>query len=216
MSQKSGSGSAPYESPIQISVFKIVPGSTLHVRMLSPEVDGLFIHWRRGGGVYCDPDTCCTGVHKADRFWRGFIAAEVYEHIRKRWIPTCFPVTERLELDFRHRYKRGQTWKIRQLVEANHKKQPLRGELVEEFPANTMPGVFPILPVIRTVYHAPLARLGQKNPMPDAVLVAPSAAPPPKGTIKEDVEMDPAEWKRLRKQYELDKEKLSNGAGIQK
>lgn len=201
MHTQNGSGSAPREAQIRIEVYKVPEGSPVHVRMLSGQVDGLFAHWGPTRGQYCQPNVCCTSVQKPKRFWRGFVAAEVWCAVRKKWMPICFPITERLELDFRHRYKRGQTWQILQGKTEGKKHQPVRGKLVEENPSDSVPQAFPILPVLKTVYHCATLELGCKNPMPDIVLVTASDGPAPRGTVEESKPASPDDWEKFRQQY---------------
>jgi len=205
---------APENPKVRIEVFTIALGVPYHVRMLSGEVSGLFFHWKRGGGTYCDPGTCCTEVPRPGRTWLGFVAAEVYDRLAKLWRPTCFPISERLELDLRHRYRRGQTWLIEQGKPIDKKNQPVRGKLVDEANPTSFPAAFQILPVIRTIYHAPHAELGQKNPMPDIVLVEASNAPPPKGLVTSDEPIQRMSAEEHRALIEKQNRELAERLGV--
>ncbi len=207
----------PRPEAIPLRILRIDSGSSLHARMLSERCLGLFTHWVKSRSSYCEPNVCCTGNHRADRFWKGYVAAEVYEVASGRWVPWCLEVTEHLELDFRGRYARGQVWRVWRLPVADKKRRPVQAELVEELDPATLPKAFAIEPVLRTVFHHQGVVLDQKNPMPDRVILSASEGQPPPGIGSRAPKEEPPctiPIKELARRLDLSqREKLTNGIG---
>lgn len=154
-------------------------GATIYVRVLSTRYVGLFTHWHQGHSVYCHDKDCPTGIHAKERLWKGYFAGEIYDQRANLWHPACMELTERCELDMRHQFDRGQVWEWSRVIEAGKKKAATRARLTEECDANAWPAAFDLVPCLRTVYHVDVLDLSAKNPMPDAVMVEPSAGPAP-------------------------------------
>lgn len=163
-----------------LRVFRVRPGESWSIRTLSAEYGGIFTHYTKERSVYCDPDDCVAGLHRTERFWKGYAAVEVYDQRAAKWLPTVLEITEHLELDFRERFDRGQCWELWRMKETRKKKEPVQGTLLEERDPNTFPPAFDYVPVLLAIYHLERIDLSAKNPRPMKIyLPASEGAPPP-------------------------------------
>lgn len=188
---------------LPLKVFRVDPGQTVTVRMLSKSYGGLFTHWARGRSHYCNPDGCDGTLHKTERFWKGYAAADIWNRQRALWFPVVLEITEHTELDLRQVYKRGQVWELERPAQAKSKKGPVRAWLIESRDPAQVPPAHEIVPVLRHLYHVDCIDLESSNPMPDRVYVEPSADPGPAARHDGDKPLSPEErkavWEQVRK-----------------
>lgn len=176
-----GTMTRPPRDVYALRVHRVEPGDNVYLRMLGNIYGGCFTHYYQKRSLYCPGDTCKCAVHNNPQCftWKGYVAAELYSEQQRLWLPVVFEITERLEQDFRYRFKRGQVWNVfRYAVKKSG--EPVMGTLHEELDPATLQKPFDIQPVLRTMYHwsGPIL-LTAKNPLPDRVLVEPSAGAPP-------------------------------------
>jgi hypothetical protein len=162
-----------------LSLFRVAAGKRVIARMLSVEVRGLFTHYVRGRSLYCHGEACPLAVHRGEAFWKGYLAVELWDKACEHWLPACLEVTEKLELDFRDRYSRGQLWELWRDKETGGKRSPVHGTILEERDPKGFPPAFDVLAVLRTIYHATEIELNAVNPLPKVPQVSPSAGAGP-------------------------------------
>src|SRR5881394_1208393 len=95
--RRAGDGGAS-ASARPLRVFRVEPGTSWHVLVLSREVGGIMTHWYKGRSRFCPPDgTCEPQQHKSPRFWKGYAAAQVWDAAHSLWQPVVLEVSESLE-----------------------------------------------------------------------------------------------------------------------
>lgn len=179
-----------------LRIFSVKAGTEYHVRTLSEQIFGLFTHWKpavkgsAGGSKYCWGARCPDGMHRTERIWKGYIAAEWYDRPSKLWKPVCLEVTEYCELDMRHLYCRGQVWFLRRPKSKRMEREPLRATLEETLKPYQVSPDFDIFPCLVGVYHSPEIDIRQKNPLPDRVMVEPVQGDPPQAIADQDAQRE--------------------------
>jgi hypothetical protein len=176
--------------PVDLRVFRLSKGESIHVRCLcAPDVHdrqgllGYLTHWHQGRSKLCrGPGDCEASIHRINPIWYGFLPMEFWDENSGFWIAIVLQVTESLELDFRHKLQRGQTWTIsRPAVKKSG--CPVRGELTGTCDLENLPEPFPIVSTLQTVYHWPELPLPKTpNPTPGRVALTPSRGSPPPGS----------------------------------
>ena len=164
----------PIEPPkkmVIVRVFRIEPGTTAFLRMLSPEYGGIFTHFHRGRSQYCTGQGCVSPAHKIDRVWKGYVASQVWEAAGKKWFPVCLEITESLELTFRGIYARGQVWELWRHQGPKGKSLPVEGKLCEERDQASTPPPFSLMPCLRSLFHVDHLDMSELNPLPPRVVV---------------------------------------------
>lgn len=204
-----GASAQPPLPPARVEVFRVGSGQTVYVRTLSPSYDGCMTHWMRPS-QYHDPDEPCEHCRKSRCLtYKGYFASQVWDELRELWLPAVFELTEASELDVRGRYERGQEWKFTRLPDSTKKGRtkhfPVVGQLVTNLSTENLPESFSVLPVLRTMYHAPTLRLGIENPMAARVFADPTAASPPSELLakKEPGRMPKEQHAAMRQQMRL-------------
>ena len=167
-----GAGGSPQQPPYVLRVFRVEAGQAHIVRTCSPHYSGLFTHWTRGRSVYCIGADCPSPMHRAGKIWKGYVYSELWLIKEKLWAPIVLEISEHLELDFRHLYARGQLWEIFRGANVRGKQTPVQGKLLEEHDPEKFPPGRDCLPVLRYLYHCDSLVLGEKNPLPDRVIVS--------------------------------------------
>lgn len=183
MSNRLPAENPPTPSRARLAVTRIKEGQKLHVRSLVDAYGGLMTHYK-GRSVYCDRNNECRLCRThPDRIWKGYFAAEAWDPVHKWWVPTVMELTERCELDLRHRFARGQTWLFSRAEQVSAKKTPVVASLFEEHDPASVPLPFEIYGALRILYHVQHIDLTTKNPLPDMVFVEPTrdTGPAPAG-----------------------------------
>lgn len=219
--ERRSDGSTP---PVRVQITRVRSGSTLHVRSLSETYSGMLTHYL-DPSQYHDPDGKCQFCHTRSRIqWKGYFAAEVWDQSRQLWFPTVFELTESSELDVRGIFARAQVWEFTRLPDTKKgkrdKRYPTIGSLQETLDASKLAPSFDVLPVLRTIFHAPDLELGIENPTPERVFLNPSADAPPVKVQrrKEPEKMSNEEYAAWRGRAEAagllkPKSEASNGTG---
>ena len=168
---------------IRLQVFRLKSDTSFHVRILSMSYGGCMTHWKgsaqSGRSFYCSPRDCKLCCSDRNRTWKGYFAGEVYDTVKRWWVPFCVELTEAVELDLRHRFGRGQTWTFSRAAQVSKKKTPVKAVLLEERDPAAMPPAFDFLPVLRTLYHTTEIELDVASPVPDRIYVEPTAGDAP-------------------------------------
>lgn len=162
-----------------LRVFRIEPGMNVLARMLSESYGGCFTHFLKGRSALCHGRDCELRSCILHRTWKGYCAIEVWHDLDNCWMPWCLEITERLELDLRGLYARGQTWELYRDMQHSAKKTPVNGKLMETCDADTLPPAFDIVPCLRSIYHVNHVDLSIPSPLPMQVIVSASAGEPP-------------------------------------
>lgn len=181
--------------PRALRVYRVDPGVTARVRILSPvhSVSGVMTHWKNGRSLYCDPGNCADCRQRTRRFWKGYLAVLGYEEPSKKWLPAVLEVTESAELDMRGIIRRGQEWELTRERETKKQRQPVRAVLVGELDLAELPRAFDFLPVLLNLYHETHMAIDVPNPMPGRVLVElEEGRPPLEATAEPSEEPAPA------------------------
>lgn len=170
-------------TPERVENYRVASGETVFVRTLSKSYDGLMTHFLRPS-QYHDPDGPCLWCRtKTDLVYKGYFPALVWDENRKLWLSAVFELTESAELDVRGIFDRGQEWKFSRLPDAKKKGSvkhfPIVGALQQPIDEAELPPAFDVLPVLRTLYHAPSLHLGVTNPMAERVFFEPVQASGP-------------------------------------
>lgn len=180
------------EMPVRVRLLRLEPGQSATVLCLSdpvgPERDrpgGTFGHWTKGRWQPCVPADCQPAVHATPRYWRGYLAAFVFDKPAKRWTPCVLEVSESLELDMRGRYQPGQLWEISRGKQVGKKKPPYVGRLCPKQGQLEKTTPFNIVPIVENFYHVAGLDLRQCSDQPDRVYLHSVAA---EGSMR-----DPAE-----------------------
>lgn len=164
-------------------------GDGQYIRLLSDVIYGMKTHYVGKKGYACKGELCNPLHHKRDTTWRGYIAAERWDKADRKWFPICFEMSEAMELDFRHRLARGQTWFVWREPCSEGKKSPQQARYVPGKDSLEIPLAFDIRPVVQALYHLERLPPTVKNPQPDRVIVGASDGPDP-DEGREDVVID--------------------------
>ena len=196
----------------RLAVLRIDPGQKVHVRSLSDGYGGLLTHFR-GRSIYCEGEADCRLCRThPDTCWKGYFAGEAWDTRRGWWLPVVMELTESCELDLRYRFSRGQVWLFSRAAQTGKKKTPVSAALIEELDPESLPASFEVYAVLRTLYHVRNISLTTPNPLPDRVMVEPTAGPGPASfTAKDATPVDPRTFKELMEQQRT---AASNGATV--
>jgi hypothetical protein len=166
---------------VSVRITRVGHGQTLYILSLSDHYQGLFTHWKDPHSVYCPDDgTCYWRKCQEEQIWKGYTPVLFWNTSTANWLPTVLEISEKLELDLRGKWKRGQEWVLTRAQELDRKKKPVRGRLaVVQRPSENLPEEFDILPVLSAVFRVAHVKLGKQNPlpMPQTMLPFESAAP---------------------------------------
>lgn len=162
-----------------LRVFRVDLAQSWAVWMLGNQYHGLFTRWvgtrANGRGHYVPREE--WGEPKL--IWKGYASALVWKNHEKHWLPVCFEITERCELDLRDRYARGQIWQIsRAARQKKNDNPPVRAQLLESKQPNETPPELDLVPCLRNVYHVAEIDLSAQNPLPPITMVEPYIPPP--------------------------------------
>ena len=195
----SPAGGPPPAKPIQIEVVRVEAGAAILFRTLSQSYGGLFTHYK-GKSRYCPGEDFCQ-LHKMDRIWKGYCAAEWWLEKECVWRPCVLEITESLELDMRAHFNRGQVWEIYREQKTSKKAPQVCGKLHETLDGKRLRPAFDIVPVLRALYHVDAVDLTKRNPCAPRLLAEDVKDDPPAILATRSVEeMDPAEYAAKRKQ----------------
>lgn len=184
------SGGAPLPPPVDLRVFRLAKGEAIHVRSLSAPsarnrepLLGYLTHWHQGRSKVCrGPGQCDPSVHKVDPIWYGFLPFERWDEQLGFWVSIVLQITESLELDFRGRLERGQTWTIARPA-IKRSGCPVRGEFTGNVDLATLPEPFGVMKTLQVLFHWPeLALPKVANPTPAREGFTPSRGMPPPGS----------------------------------
>lgn len=195
-----------------LEVLRVKPGHQFFARMLSERYCGLFTHWYQKRSHVCRGVDCSSVLHKIDKTWKGYAAVEINSGKKddRKWYPYVLEITEHLELDFRRRYARGQTWELWAPPKELHGKRPaVEGKLWEVPVSPNLPREFNIIPTIQNLYHVFELDLTAKNPLPDRVIVEVSDDAPP--AIFRENEIDPEKVREADERWQQMMEKINRG-----
>jgi len=155
-------------------------GETMHFLALSERIQGLLTHWPKDRSMYCYGESCKLCKANAEVFWKGYLAAKVYQPIDRTWRHAVVELTEYAESIMRANYAPGQVWELKRSVKVKKSdRPPVIPKLLEERPIERVP-VWDILPVLRTFYHCRELQLGVPNPREAPVIMAVDHDAPPK------------------------------------
>jgi hypothetical protein len=223
-------GNSPLPPPVDLKVLRLAKGQVVYVRALcSPykrpghPVLGYFTHWVKGRSKVCaGVDVCEPAMHRIDPVWYAFLPFQFWDEQCCLWVSAVLQITESLELDFRDRLERGQTWTI---TRGNAKKagNPLRGELTGTSDPALWQKPFDVLNVLRVLFNRKdLGDPSKPNPCPSRLALTPDRGQPPPGSKAAEMEkeradvMDPAEQRRIMREAILrwqGAEEPTNGKG---
>lgn len=172
----------------------------------------MFTRFLKERGQYVPPSEHGKDIPGQPLIWKGYTSALVWSRPEKRWLPVCFEITERLELDLRGRYKRGQIWECSREEKTKKKPRPAaRGQLLEERKDSETPPELDLVPFLRSFYHRQDLDLDTPNPFPPITMVeAVEAAAPGQGTSDKS-KADPVEEKAALEKNRLKLHGLLNG-----
>lgn len=198
MSNGSSARNPSTSTVARLAVLRIDPGQKVHVRSLSDGYGGLLTHFR-GRSIYCEGEQECRLCRThPDTCWKGYFAGEAWDPRRTWWLPVVMEMTESCELDLRYRFKRGQVWLFSRAPQTGKKKTPVSASLIEELDPESLPASFEVYAVLRTLYHVRNISLATPNPLPDRVMIEPTAGPAPASfTAKDASPVDPRTFKEL-------------------
>lgn len=152
---------------VPLSLFRVQPGRTVRVRMLtSGAILGFRIHWRKDGSDYCCPETCfpkCGGF-KAE--WKGYLPVHRWDQGVNCWTPCVLEITEHCDHDIGGFVTRGQVWAITREPKRPRKASKLSAEYVEQLDARQLGGAFDMLPVLNHLWRGVSLRIDMPNPVP--------------------------------------------------
>jgi hypothetical protein len=175
---------------LPLRVYRVQAGTTVMLRTLANSYKGLFLHFHNKRSHLCRGEQCPREIHQVPPTWKGYTPVELFEPSKAKWLPAVLEVTEHLDLDFRHLFKRGQIWEIFRDSVGKRKGTPVCGKLLEERDGKTFPAAFDVVKVLLTMYHVQQIRLDQDNPMPDRSLVTYSEGDAPACTKTKPVDID--------------------------
>jgi hypothetical protein len=166
-------------TPTPLRVFRCEPGCAWKVWTLSPKIGGLIVHYYKGRSEYCDPRGCPAPQHAAPWNWKGYVAACLWDEPAALWRPIVLELTSNAELDMRGLYAKGQLWELRRDPERSKKKKPVTATLLDAKWNDGERDAFPIMDVLRHLYHKDVIDLTAPNPLPPRTLVEPFAGRAP-------------------------------------
>lgn len=217
MSDNNGNGvpskdARPTSAPRVLEVLRVKPGDMFFARLLSEKYCGLFTHYYQKRSHVCKGEHCSSIIHKIDRTWKGYAAVEINsgKPNDRKWYPWVLEITEHLELDFRHRFKRGQTWELFCPAAVDRKRPGVEGKLWDVPTSATLPAAFNIVPTIQNLYHCFELDLSAKNPLPDRVYVEVSDDAPPQLFAEHPVET-PEMKAKVAAEWEAHMKRVMNG-----
>jgi hypothetical protein len=162
-----------------LRVFRLKDGARHKVLMLSTwDGNGIITHFVKRRSVYCTGRDSCKD-HRQAASWRGYVHALVWHPAENQWVPVAFEVTERLELEMRGVYSRGQVWEVFRPSSAKGERQAVQGRVIETRPAAELPREIDIRPVLCTLYHETEVELTIPNPLPAKIIVELETLAPP-------------------------------------
>jgi hypothetical protein len=172
---------------LALRVFRVADGARHKVLCLSTwDGQGILTHFVRRRSVYCTGSDWCK-AHKEPSTWRSYLHALVWHPADKTWIPVAFEVTERLELDMRGVYQRGQVWEVCRPRSARGERHAVQGRVAETRPASELPREIDIRPVLCTLYHEPTIEMNVSNPLPAKIIVElENLAPPTSSPVERE------------------------------
>jgi len=209
----SGGAESP-PSAVDVRLHRIKHGTSATVWMLDDTYSGLMTHRDGEWGRYCPGERNGCTLHKKELFWKGYVAAMVWEPGCGAWLPRVLEITERLELDLRCRYARGQVWQLNRERELTKKKNPVRGKLLETRDLAETPAAFTVFDVLYAIYHRQDVILGIENPLPMPARVDIIKGAPPKGPESNGEASKPisqAEWHAMRAKLGFGARRPANG-----
>jgi hypothetical protein len=162
---------------VQIEVMRVESGASEIFRMLSPKYGGLFTHYK-GKSRYCPGEDLCQ-LHRMDRVWKGYCAAEWWLRKERAWRPCVLEITESLELDMRDVFARGQVWEIWKEQKTTKKAPAVMGKMQELCDVKRLRPDFDYRPVLKALYHVDVIDLTKRNPMAPRLLMEDSHEEPP-------------------------------------
>lgn len=188
-----------------LDVFRVEDGDSHFVRTLSSEYHGLFTHYVKPAkrSYYCKGDKCDCTNSRFDRVWKGYCSIEVWSADLQHWAPAVLEVTEALEICFRGKFDRAQTWELWRLKGTKQKPSyPVQGRFIEQIKDEVLPDPYPVRPVLMRLYHCPDGiELHHKNPMPLPEMVEPSKGKAPGGLPRTTEKSDAShhEWEEFQR-----------------
>lgn len=186
---------------VQIEVVRVEAGASEIFRILSPKYGGLFTHYK-ARSRYCPGEDFCQ-LHRLDRVWKGYCAAEWWLRKEKAWRPCVLEITESLELDMRDFFTRGQIWEIWKEQKTSKKAPQVNGKMQELCDVNRLRPDFDYRPVLQALYHVDAVDLSKKNPCAARILMQDSHEEPPAFLgLKESKPITEAEWEAMKKKHE--------------
>jgi len=178
MSENPSAGRSPNPAMIPLRVERVDPGASKDVWITGITMHGIMTRFQNGRSVYVHPEDHETVVVGKPIVWKGFLSACVYDRNLKQWVPVCLEISERLELDLRGRWKRGQIWRLSRAKLEGKKKPPTRGALIETREDRDTPHPLDLRHKIEDIFRVKGMHLTTDNPLPDHVIVVPVNAPP--------------------------------------
>ena len=189
-----GPGSVPVE------VLRPEDGAKIHVRSLSGQFGGIFIHWQKGRSHYCHPTECYPACKRQRREWRGYTPVEQWCGKRKAWFPGVLEVTEYLHVELAELWSQWQVWELYRPERLGNKRFPTVPKLLRQDDGEGYPKPFAIMPILKRLLGPNIRDLDEKNPMPARTYLKASQAPPP---IEPEKVMTPEEMRAFRERVGL-------------
>ncbi len=183
--------------------YYIKEGVSEKIRFLSDQIYGIRTHYVGKKGYACKGEDCLPLHHKRGSTWKGYSPAMVWNPQLKLWFPCCFEMSEGLELDLRHRLRRGQVWECYRDLPVEGKPQPQRAVYVVGKDSMDIPPAFDVRGIVRSLYHLEVLPPSIKNPAADRVYLAPVTGDDPndgKEDFTFEAQMTPQEYEELAKQ----------------
>lgn len=139
-------------------------------------------------------------MHSGPRYWRGYVAALVWDRAAKKWLPTVLEVSESLELDMRGIYSPGQVWEISRGQKQKDKKPPYVGRLVDQSLSLAIFAPFDVRPIVEGLYHCRGMQLDQPSDREGRTYLPAIEAPAPRGETgyQNGAHDDPAKMQAMR------------------
>jgi hypothetical protein len=154
----------------RVQVRRVLLNETIHVRTLSEQLRGLFVHWYAKHSHYCPGKDCPPHIHKMKPTWKGYIAAEEWIQHRKKWRPCVLEVTEHCELDMRFLYQRGQVWELWRPSDPGKANPPTFAVLREELNPANLNKAWDFTPVLKHLYHVFSIDCSLASPLPPKII----------------------------------------------
>jgi len=208
MQFENGSPPTPPVSVKTLDVVRCKDGQSIYILSLSDAIRGMMTHWGKDRSAYCPPEDCRLCKTGAEQFWKGYIAAKVYNPLDRTWRCAVVELTEFAEAMMRADYRSGQVWQLTRAAKKTKKdRPPVIPQLIETRDLPRIP-VWDFLPVLRTFFHVKSIDLSVKNPREAPLTMAvTNEAPPQIGALKEKQEKPPSA-EEIEKRKEKTKEFL--------